>query len=97
MVTDIRKRHFLKKKKIFAEFGEKNYWFPRITPADPEKVKIHNNVKVATDVYFCTHDVLHNLFMDSPTLFVGGIKDIQRISKYSITYLLGRKRLLCMA
>lgn len=67
-----KKAEFLKKCKIFSEFGNNNYWFPRVTPADPEKIKIHNNVKVATDVYFCTHDVLHNLFNDQHKDVCGG-------------------------
>lgn len=72
-----KKAEYLKRIKLFAEFGNNNYWFPRITPADPEKVKIHNNVKVATDVYFCTHDVLHNLFMDSSEFKnVGGVQEV---------------------
>ncbi|MCD8157399.1 MAG: hypothetical protein LUD77_00435 [Clostridiales bacterium] len=33
-------------------------------------VSIHSNVKIATDVYFCTHDVLHKLFNDNS--FGGG-------------------------
>lgn len=63
-----KKAEYLNKCKIFSELGENNYWFQRITPADSEKVRIHNNVKVAMDVYFCIHDVLHNLFNDSPEL-----------------------------
>lgn len=51
-------------------FGERNYWFPRVIPADPEMVSIHSNVKIATDVYFCTHDVFHKLFNDNS--FGGG-------------------------
>ena len=33
-----------------------------------ELISVHNNVKVATDVYFCTHDVLQDLFNDDPNL-----------------------------
>lgn len=59
-----KKAKYLKEQKVFKMFGENNYWFPKIIPADPEMVIIHNNVKIATDVYFCTHDILHNLFND---------------------------------
>ena len=59
-----KKAEYLKKKKIFKKFGNNNFWYPRIIPADPNMISIGNNVKVATDVYFCTHDVLHNLFND---------------------------------
>lgn len=63
-----KKAEILKKHKYFAEFGEKNYWYPHDLPADPEMIRIHNNVKVAANVYFCTHDVLHNLFADDPDI-----------------------------
>lgn len=48
--------------------GENNFWYSRIVPSDMELISVHNNVKVATDVYFCTHDVLHDLFNDDPNL-----------------------------
>lgn len=70
-----KKAEYLKKQKIFKEFGDMNFWYPRIIPADPELISVHNNVKIATDVYFCTHDVLHNLFNDEL-----GIKDYKRYS-----------------
>ncbi len=57
-----KKANYLKRVKYFKQFGENNFWYSRIVPADPQLIKIHNNVKIATDVYFCTHDVLHNLF-----------------------------------
>ncbi len=69
-----KKAEYLKKLNKFKMFGEKNFWYSRLIPTDMELVSIHNNVKIATDVYFCTHDVLHNLFNDDPTL--GGIYEI---------------------
>ena len=63
-----KKAEILKKKHFFAEFGERNYWYPHELPADPEMIRIHNNVKIAANVYFCTHDVLHNLFADDPNI-----------------------------
>ncbi len=57
---------YLKKKNFFAEFGDNNYWYPRNLPSDPEYVFIHNNVNVASDVYFCTHDVIHHMLNNCP-------------------------------
>lgn len=38
-----------------------------------ELISVHNDVKVATDVYFCTHDVMHNMFNDDPdAIKIGG-------------------------
>ncbi|HBW37312.1 DapH/DapD/GlmU-related protein [Desulfosporosinus sp. BICA1-9] len=59
-----KKANYLKEKGIFKAFGDNNFWYSRIIPADPHLITIHDNVKVATDVYFCTHDVLHDLFND---------------------------------
>lgn len=58
----LKKSKMVKRADLFGEYGEGNYWFPRILPAEPHLVKIHNNVHVATDVYFCTHDVMHRMF-----------------------------------
>lgn len=52
---------YLVKVKYFAEFGENGYWYPRNLPSDPECIYLHNNVNIATDVYFCTHDVIHHM------------------------------------
>ena len=48
---------FLKKHKIFKEMGENVFWQPRILPVDADRIKIHNNVAIATYVRFIMHDV----------------------------------------
>ena len=57
-----------RRKAEFLKFGENNFWYSRVVPADMELISVHNNVKVATDVYFCTHDVLHDMFNGDPNL-----------------------------
>lgn len=57
---------FLKKAGIFGAFGEKCYWYPRKLPAEPKKVLLHNSVNVATDVYFCDHDVIQYMLNNVP-------------------------------
>lgn len=57
---------FLKKVGIFGAFGEKCYWYPRKLPAEPKKVLLHNNVNIATDVYFCDHDVIQHMLNNVP-------------------------------
>ena len=63
-----KKAEYLKSLGLFKQFGEKNFWYSRIVPTDMELISVHNNVKVATDVYFCTHDVLHDMFNDDPNI-----------------------------
>lgn len=60
--SGIKKANYLKKLNTFKKFGENNFWYSRIIPTDMNLISIHNNVNIATDVYFCTHDVLHDLF-----------------------------------
>lgn len=50
------------KRKIFKETGNKIKWQPRTLPADPELIKLHNNISVASGVTFITHDVFRLIF-----------------------------------
>lgn len=45
----------------FAEIGNNLSWQPRKYPADPELIKIGDNVKIATDVTFINHDICHSM------------------------------------
>ena len=51
---------------MFYEFGENCKWGSRAIPAEPYLVKIHNNVRVAANVTFCTHDIIDGLFQNCP-------------------------------
>lgn len=59
---------FLRKQNIFGMMGENCFWHPKTLPSEPELVYLHNNVNVASDVYFCTHDILHILFNNDKNL-----------------------------
>ena len=61
-----KRAEYLKKQNMFASFGEKVYWYPRNLPSDPEMIYLHNNIKIATGVYFCTHDIMELMFNDEP-------------------------------
>ena len=54
-----RKAKYLKSKNVFKKMGDNCFWHPRILPSEPERIELHNNVVVATSVYFCTHDISH--------------------------------------
>lgn len=47
---------YLRKKDILQGIGENVYYYSRIFPADPKLVKLHNNISIATNVRFITHD-----------------------------------------
>ena len=92
------KAELLKKHGSFRMFGENNYWYSRNIPADMPMVSVHNNVKVATEVYFCTHDVLHDLFNDDPVAMKGGYTNgILNRSSFSITSLSAPEASSCTA
>lgn len=59
---------FLKKADVFGGIGERCFWHPKTLPSEPDLLIMHNNVNIATDVYFCTHDIMHLLFTNDKTL-----------------------------
>ena len=60
MIFDGKKRtKYIIKKKIFKEVGENFFYQPRMIPSDPELIKFHNNVTVASGVTFVNHDLIH--------------------------------------
>lgn len=52
---------YLKKKNVFYEMGDNCYWHPADIPSEPYLFKIHNNVRVAANVRFITHDIISGL------------------------------------
>lgn len=55
-----------KKVGYFAEMGENVHFQPRKLPADPKYIKFHNNVIVAANVSFVTHDLIHRVMNNLP-------------------------------
>lgn len=47
---------YLKKKDILRSIGDNVYFYSRIFPSDPKLLKLHNNISIATNVRFVTHD-----------------------------------------
>lgn len=52
---------YLKNSGIFAEFGDDCYYCSKNIPEEPYLVKIHNNVVIAANVTFITHDILNDM------------------------------------
>lgn len=52
---------FIRKYDIFAGMGKNCMFQSRKFPMDPKMVKIHDNVTVAADVTFCTHDAIRHV------------------------------------
>lgn len=59
------KTRWLKKNSIFGLMGDNVLYQPRTLPNEPELIKLHNNVRIAADVTFYTHDVINNLLFNT--------------------------------
>lgn len=55
---------YLKKKNILEEIGDNCIFQSRNFPMDPKLVKIHDNVVIAANVYFVTHDAIRHVLMN---------------------------------
>ncbi len=55
---------FIRKHKLFDKIGSDVLWQPHELPSDPKCIRIHNNVKIAADVQFITHDVFYAMFQN---------------------------------
>ena len=54
----------LKHKSLFHHLGDNVKWQPRKFPADPEFISIGDNVKLAANVSFTNHDIIHEMLND---------------------------------
>ena len=68
----IKRGEYLHKKRIFKEFGEKVWYQPYKIPTQPKLIKIGDNVKIATEVLFMEHDIIHIMLNDICSLRGGG-------------------------
>lgn len=68
---------FLKKSNVFAEFGDNCYYCSRKIPEEPYLVKLHNNVVIAANVNFITHDILNDMLARKI-----GAKPGEKLSEY---------------
>ena len=59
--TGVKRTAYLKKKRAFGAIGEKCMIQSRKIPLYPELIYIGNNVRIATNVTFITHDVSYNM------------------------------------
>lgn len=53
---------YLKKHSIFHQQGDYCYYHPITVPSEPFLISLHNNVVIAANVNFITHDIIHRMF-----------------------------------
>lgn len=56
-----KRTNYIVKHKLFKEVGKNFFFQPRFLPSDPELIKFHDNVYVASNVTFITHDVTNDM------------------------------------
>ena len=57
----VKRTAYLKKRNVYAGIGENVMIQSRKIPLYPELIRIGNNVRMASNVLFVTHDVVHNM------------------------------------
>ena len=57
----VDRANYLKRNKILKNIGDNCLFQPYKIPMDPKLIKIHNNVYIAADVKFVTHDTSRNM------------------------------------
>ena len=61
-----KREEFFRKNHIFGEMGENVTVTDRRIPLYPQLIRIHNNVKLASNVTFATHDITHSMMNKMP-------------------------------
>ena len=61
MIKSTDRVNYLRKNKIFGNIGENVLIMDRKVPLYANLIRIHNNVKIASNVTFVTHDVTHGM------------------------------------
>lgn len=62
LIPDAFKRtNYLVKKNVFHKVGSNFFFQPRKIPSEPKLIEFGNNVSVASDVTFITHDIMHQV------------------------------------
>ncbi len=61
LVGASKKAEYLKTHHIFSYIGNFVRFQPRIVPFYPELIKLHDNVFIARNVHFETHDTIHSV------------------------------------
>ncbi len=59
--SSIARAEYLKKKNVFRSIGNNCSIMNRTLPLYPELIRFGNNVHIASNVGFVTHDITHNM------------------------------------
>lgn len=66
MMSSVKRVNYLRKNHIFGEIGENVIIMDRKIPLYAKLIRIHNNVRLASNVIFATHDITHSMLNRMP-------------------------------
>lgn len=84
LISGLQRTAYLKKKSVFGAIGDKVMIQSRKIPLYPELIFIGNNVRIASNVSFITHDVSHNVLNNLPETLGGGYRFKEKKGKIVI-------------
>ncbi len=75
MMSSVKRVNYLRKNHIFGEIGENVTIMDRKIPLYAKLIRIHNNVRLASNVTFATHDITHFVLNKMPNSRRGGYSE----------------------
>lgn len=61
VISGQKRTKYLEQSGLFAKFGKNCLFCTRVIPSEPYMIKIHNNVVIAANVTFITHDIMNDM------------------------------------
>ena len=80
MMSSVKRVNYLRKNHIFREMGENVTIMDRRIPLYAKLIRIHNNVRLASNVTFATHDITHFVLNKMPNSRGGGTAKLSVVS-----------------
>ncbi|MBR1792796.1 MAG: hypothetical protein IJ764_04070 [Bacteroidales bacterium] len=68
-----KRTEYVRRKQLFGQLGERCHLQSRKLPLYANLIHLHNNVKLASNVGFVTHDIIHKMLNDIDLQNRGGI------------------------
>lgn len=75
MMSSVKRVNYLRKNHVFGEIGENVTIMDRRIPLYAKLIRIHNNVRLASNVTFATHDITHFVLNKMPNSRGGGYSE----------------------
>ncbi len=75
MMSSVKRVNYLRKNHVFGQIGENVTITDRRIPLYAKLIRIHNNVRIASNVTFATHDITHLVLNNMPESRRGGYSE----------------------